>query len=121
MDTQILLDNLDIITEAPNGVESLRNLVLRLAVEGRLVPQDPRDSPAKNDLQVAKAAKAAVIVGSRRQPSLPRLDDLTPRNGGRFATTTPISVSRMSSAVTSTCARSSDSSCSTESWSAYVW
>ncbi|BBJ39961.1 hypothetical protein SSPO_026790 [Streptomyces antimycoticus] len=77
MDTHILLDNLDIITEAPNGIQRLRELVLRLAVEGRLVPQDPRDSPAKNDLQVAIAAKAAAVVGSRRQPPLPRQDDST--------------------------------------------
>ena len=36
----------DVIAEAPGGVERLRALVLRLAVRGRLVPQDSGDEPA---------------------------------------------------------------------------
>ena len=36
----------DVIAEAPGGVERLRALVLRLAVRGRLVPQDGGDEPA---------------------------------------------------------------------------
>ena len=35
----------DVIAEAPGGVERLRALVLRLAVRGRLVPQDSGDEP----------------------------------------------------------------------------
>ena len=36
----------DTIAEAPGGIERLRELVLQLAVRGKLVPQDPRDEPA---------------------------------------------------------------------------
>lgn len=41
-----LLQHLDIIAEAPNGIARLRELVLQLAVRGKLVPQDPEDEPA---------------------------------------------------------------------------
>lgn len=36
----------DTIAEAPNGIARLREFVLRLAVRGRLVPQNPADEPA---------------------------------------------------------------------------
>ena len=36
----------DEISEAPEGIERLRELVLQLAVRGRLVPQDANEEPA---------------------------------------------------------------------------
>jgi len=36
----------DLLAGQPNAVARLRELVLRLAVEGRLIPQDPKDKPA---------------------------------------------------------------------------
>lgn len=41
-----LLDAFDVLAEAPNGIARLRELVLQLAVRGKLVPQDPSDEPA---------------------------------------------------------------------------
>lgn len=41
-----LLDAFDVLAEAPNGIARLRELVLQLAVRGKLVPQDPSDRPA---------------------------------------------------------------------------
>lgn len=41
-----LLKHLDVIAEAPNGIARLRELVLQLAVRGKLVPQDPDEAPA---------------------------------------------------------------------------
>jgi hypothetical protein len=70
MDAQIFLDNFGTIAEAPGGVQRLRELVLDLAVQGRLVPQDPTESRAPTDLQAALAAKAAATEGLRKQPSL---------------------------------------------------
>ena len=36
MDSQIFLDNFEIIAESPGGIDRLRNLILNLAVQGRL-------------------------------------------------------------------------------------
>ena len=35
----------DTVAEAPGGIERLRELVLQLAVRGKLVPQDADDEP----------------------------------------------------------------------------
>ena len=42
----MLLSNLDILATAPGGVARLRELILTLAVQGKLVPQDASDEAA---------------------------------------------------------------------------
>ncbi len=41
-----LIDSFDEVARAPGGIERLRKLVLELAVQGKLVEQDPNDEPA---------------------------------------------------------------------------
>lgn len=44
--TLLLTDNIPIIAGSPNGVKKLRELILQLALMGKLVPQNPKDEPA---------------------------------------------------------------------------
>ncbi|WP_162290796.1 restriction endonuclease subunit S [Acidovorax carolinensis] len=58
----MLLSNLDLLATAPGGVARLRELILTLAVQGKLVPQDPADEPAGVLLKKIRAEKDRLIV-----------------------------------------------------------
>ena len=58
----MLLSNLDILATAPGGVARLRELILTLAVQGKLVPQDPADEPASVLLQKIRVEKDRLIA-----------------------------------------------------------
>jgi type I restriction enzyme S subunit len=55
------LQHFDAVADAPNGVQKLRELILQLAVRGKLVPQDPGDEPASVLLDRARAVKGDLI------------------------------------------------------------
>ncbi len=46
MKPETFFDNFEILADAPNGVQKLRELILQLAVRGKLVAQDEKDEPA---------------------------------------------------------------------------
>lgn len=46
MDLKTFFEHFDTLAEAPNGIQRLRELILDMAVRGKLVPQDPEDEPA---------------------------------------------------------------------------
>ncbi len=58
----MLLSNLNLLAKAPNGVARLRELILTLAVQGKLVPQDPKDEPASELLKKIRAEKDRLIA-----------------------------------------------------------
>ena len=58
----MLLSNLDVLATAPGGVARLRELILTLAVQGKLVAQDPADEPAGVLLQKIRAEKDSLIA-----------------------------------------------------------
>lgn len=65
MTPQDLIAAFEEIAEAPEGVARLRELVLELAVRGRLVPHDPDDEPASVLLERIAAEKARLVAGKR--------------------------------------------------------
>ena len=69
MSPDTLLQHFDAIADAPNGVQKLRELILQLAVRGKLVPQDPSDEPASVLLERIEAEKQRLYkAGKIRQP-----------------------------------------------------
>ena len=73
MTTREFIEVFDTIVEAPGGIDRLRELVLQLAVRGRLVPQDPNDEPANKlvvELTVSKERLLRKkIISKSRYPS----------------------------------------------------
>lgn len=67
----MLLSNLDLLATAPGGVARLRELILTLAVQGKLVPQDPADEPASVLLQKIRAEKDRLMAEKKIRRSKP--------------------------------------------------
>lgn len=63
--TALLTDNLPLLAGAPNGIKKLRELILELAVRGKLVPQDPNDEPASELLKRIAEEKARLVAETR--------------------------------------------------------
>lgn len=70
-----LLENLDLLAASVGGVARLRELILSLAVRGRLVSQDPNDEPASELLKRIRAEKDRLIKEGKikRDKHLPPL------------------------------------------------
>ena len=61
MNTEIFFQQFGLLADAPNGIAKLRELILQLAVQGKLVPQNPDDEPASVLLAKIKAEKEKLI------------------------------------------------------------
>lgn len=59
------------------GIKKLRELILELAVRGKLVPQDPNDEPASELLKRIAAEKAALVKQGKikKQKPLPKISE----------------------------------------------
>jgi hypothetical protein len=51
-----LLANFEVLAEAPGGIKRLRELILGLAVRGKLVHQDPRESPTTRTIDTSPSS-----------------------------------------------------------------
>jgi type I restriction enzyme S subunit len=69
--TALLTDNLALLTGAPNGIKKLRELILELAVRGKLVPQVPSDEPASELLKRVADEKARLVAEGKIKKQKP--------------------------------------------------
>jgi type I restriction enzyme, S subunit len=69
-ETMMLLErHFDAAFAAPDGIKRLRELILTLAMQGKLVPQDPNDEPASELLKAIKSEKQWFVdTGKIKQP-----------------------------------------------------
>ena len=67
----MFFDNFGLLADAPNGVQKLHELILQLAVQGKLVPQDPDDEPAAVLLEKIKAEKERLVKEKKIRKSKP--------------------------------------------------
>ena len=58
---QVLEKYFDTAFDAPDGIKKLRELILTLAMQGKLVPQDPNDQPASELLKEIGKEKDQLI------------------------------------------------------------
>ncbi|WP_269497025.1 restriction endonuclease subunit S [Castellaniella sp. S9] len=70
---ELLERHFDTAFAAPDGIKKLRELILTLAMQGKLVPQDPNEKPASELLKEIEAEKQRLVkTGTIRKPkSLP--------------------------------------------------
>lgn len=61
MRLETFFENFELLADAPNGVQKLRELLLQLAVQGKLVPQHPDDTPASVLIEEIKAEKERLV------------------------------------------------------------
>jgi type I restriction enzyme S subunit len=73
----LLQKHFDTALETPDGIKKLRALILTLAMQGELVPQDPADQPASELLKEIEAEKKQLVMDGkiRKQEPLPAIKD----------------------------------------------
>ena len=87
MNPETFFDKFGLLADTPNGVQKLRELILQLAVQGKLVPQDPNDEPATVLLEKIKAEKEKLVKEGiiKKSKPLPPIENdkipyITPNN-----------------------------------------
>lgn len=66
-----LFNNFDLLLDSPNSIQKIRELILQLAVQGKLVPQDINDEPASELLKKIKAEKEKLIAEGKIKKEKP--------------------------------------------------
>ncbi|MBD2072098.1 restriction endonuclease subunit S [Leptolyngbya sp. FACHB-671] len=67
----LLEKHFDLAFAAPDGIQKLRELILTLAMQGKLVPQDPSDQPASELLETIAAEKTRLVKEGKIKQSKP--------------------------------------------------
>ena len=77
MDLNMLFENYALLMDSPNSTAKIRELILQLAVQGKLAPQDPTDEPAGELLKRIKSEKEKLITEGkiRKQKPFPPITE----------------------------------------------
>jgi type I restriction enzyme, S subunit len=67
----VLEQHFDLAFAAPDGIKKLRGLILTLAMQGKLVPQDPNDEPASELLRSIESERNRLIKEGKYKKPLP--------------------------------------------------
>jgi type I restriction enzyme S subunit len=76
---QLLEKHFDTAFAAPDGIKKLRELILTLAMQGKLVPQDPNDPPARDLLKKIEAEKKRLVKEGKIKAQSP-LPEIKPED-----------------------------------------
>ncbi|MBL7176052.1 MAG: restriction endonuclease subunit S [Desulfobacteraceae bacterium] len=71
MDLNTFVTNFGLLADTPNGIPKLREMILQLAVMGKLVPQNPKDKPASVLLEKIDADIVKLIAEGKIKKSNP--------------------------------------------------
>ncbi len=74
---ELLERHFDTAFDAPDGIKKLRELILTLAMQGKLVPQDPKDQPASELFKSIEREKQLLVKNGK----LKNLTVLSPVTG----------------------------------------
>ena len=71
MNHETFFENLELLADAPNGVQKLRELILQLAIQGKLATQNPYDESASILLENIKNEKDQFVKEKKKKKSIP--------------------------------------------------
>jgi len=73
----IYAENFETIFEVKNNIQALRNKVLELAIQGKLIEQDPNDEPASELVKKIQAERDKLVKEGiiKKQPPLPKIEE----------------------------------------------
>lgn len=71
MNPESFFENFFLLAESPNGIKKLREMILQMAVQGKLVPQNPDDEPAEMLLERIEAKKETLLKEGKFKRSKP--------------------------------------------------
>ena len=69
-----LVQHFELMATAPGGVARLRDLILTLAMQGKLVPQDPNDEPASELVRKIQTESDRLIAENKTKRGKPLVE-----------------------------------------------
>lgn len=77
MNAETFFDNFSLLSESPNGIQKLREMILQMAVQGKLVPRNSDDEPAEMLLERITTEKKRLVEEKkiRKSKNLPPIEE----------------------------------------------